>query len=342
MMRGGTVAGASDLASGGSWRQALAAAVRDPARLLAAVDLPAELLPAARRAAASFPLLVPWSYVARMRRGDPADPLLRQVLPLDAELAPQPSGYGTDPLQEEDCQPVPGLLHKYADRVLLVGTGACAVHCRYCFRRHFPYQATQRRGPWWAPAVEYVRARQQVHEVIVSGGDPWTLSDAVLAAQARAFAGIGHVQRLRWHTRLPVVLPARVDAALCTWLAQLPVTRCVVLHANHANELDDAVAAACARLGAAGCRLLNQAVLLRGVNDSVAAQAALAERAVAIGVQPYYLHQLDPVAGAAHFAVPDAQAVALMQALHARLGGWLLPRLVREEPGRPGKTPIPW
>jgi EF-P beta-lysylation protein EpmB len=342
LLKRGTLAAESGKTSDRSWRSLLATAIREPAALLAALDLPADLLPAARRAAAGFPLLVPEPFLARMRPGAIDDPLLRQVLPLAAEDEPQPAGFGIDPLQEAGRQPVPGLLHKYRDRVLLIGTGVCAVHCRYCFRRHFPYQEVPRQGRWWEPALAYVAAHPEIREVIWSGGDPLLLPDDQLAAQAADFATLPQIERLRWHSRLPVVLPQRIDAACCAWLAGLPLTRTVVIHANHPQELDDEVAAACARLRAAGCLLLNQSVLLRGVNDAAPTLAALSRRLAGIGVQPYYLHQLDAVAGAAHFLVDDQRARGLMRALHAELPGWLLPRLVRELPGEAGKTPIPW
>jgi len=339
---GGTVAAAAGKASPSLWRQELAAAIRTPEALLAALALPAGLLAGAQAAAGLFPLLVPAGLLARMRRGDPDDPLLRQILPLAAEAAAQPAGFCADPLREAGCQPVPGLLHKYRDRVLLVAHGSCAVHCRYCFRRHFPYREGGRGPRWWQAVCAWLAAHGEVEEVIWSGGDPLLLGDRVLAAQAGAVAELPHIRRLRWHSRVPVVLPSRIDAGLCAWLAAIDRVKTVVIHANHPAELDAAVAGACARLRAAGCLLLNQSVLLRGVNDDAGTLAGLSRGLAAIGVQPYYLHQLDPVAGAAHFAVDDARAAELMRALHGRLPGWLLPRLVRELPGEAGKTPLPW
>lgn len=345
-MQAGPVGEAQTLAAPGPdasapppWRQALAGAVRDVDELWRILALPAELLPGARAAARGFPLLVPRGFAALMRRGDPADPLLRQVLPLGGELAEAP-GYTADPLHEADCGAAPGLLRKYAGRALLVATGACAVHCRYCFRRHFPYDGLPRGGAWWRPAIAAIAADPGCRELILSGGDPLTLPDAQLAAIAADAAAVPHLARLRLHTRLPVVLPERVDAALCAWLAASRLRRVVVIHANHPGELSEAVAAACARLAAAGCLLLNQSVLLAGVNDDPAVLEALSERLVAIGVAPYYLHQLDRVAGAAHFAVDDTRARAIVAALHARAPGYLVPRLVREEPGAAGKTPL--
>lgn len=320
-----------------TWQQELARAIRDPAELLAALGLDAGDLDGARAAAAGFPLRVPRPYVARMRHGDPDDPLLAQVLPTGVEREPR-AGFGPDPVGDRDAMLRPGVLHKYHGRVLLVTTGACAVHCRYCFRRAFPYaEANPRRGQW-QEALAYIEGDPSIEEVILSGGDPLSLPDATLADLAARIASIPHVTTLRLHTRLPVVLPERVDAALCRWLTDVPLHTVVVLHANHANELDDAVAAACRDLVATGSHLLNQAVLLAGVNARADAQAALSRRLFACGVLPYYLHLLDPVEGAAHFDVPLDAARQLLEQVAARLPGYLVPRLVREEAGRSAKT----
>jgi EF-P beta-lysylation protein EpmB len=232
------------------------------------------------------------------------------------------------------------VIQKYRGRALLVATGSCAVHCRYCFRRHFPYADETAAAGQWREAVDLIRADASVEEVILSGGDPLSLATSKLRELTEALAGVPHLRRLRIHTRLPVVLPERVDPGLGAWLAGLPWPVAVVVHANHANEFDAAVDAAMARLRRAGATLLNQAVLLRGVNDSVDALAALSERAHAAGVLPYYLHQLDRVAGTAHFEVPDDKARALHASLAARLSGYLVPRLVREVAGDPGKRPL--
>ena len=322
-----------------AWRKALAEAVRDPAELLRLVGLDADLLPAARRAAAQFPLRVPRGFVARMGRGDPDDPLLRQVLPLGVELAARP-GFDADPVGDRAARSPGGLLQKYRGRSLLVTTGACAVHCRYCFRRHFPYAATTAPAGGWAEALERLRRDDSIEEVILSGGDPLTLPDSRLAELAAALEGIPHLRRLRLHSRTPVVLPERVDAALLEWLAATRLPVIMVIHANHANELDGTVAEALGRVTAAGVRLLNQAVLLRGVNDSEDALVGLSERLFDVGVLPYYLHLLDPVAGAAHFDVPEAEARRLLAAAGARLPGYLVPRLARELPGENQKRTL--
>jgi EF-P beta-lysylation protein EpmB len=321
------------------WQRELAAAVRDPAALLARLGLAAADVPGLAGAAADFPLLVPEPYLARIRPGDPRDPLLLQVLPQGRELEPAP-GFGPDPLGERAAMTVPGVLHKYRGRVLLVAGGACAVHCRYCFRRHFPYGEAHPAPDAWGAALDYLAARPEVSEVILSGGDPLLLPDRALARLAGRLAALPHLRRLRVHTRLPVVLPSRVQPSLLDWLAGGRLQPVVVIHANHPRELDGAVAHALADLAGAGVRLLNQSVLLRGVNDDAAVLAALSEALCEAGVLPYYLHLLDPVQGAAHFQVPQPEARALHAALRARLPGYLVPRLVREEPGAPAKVPL--
>ena len=326
------------------WQQALQQSVRTPEELLEALGLDASaLLAGARAAAAKFPLKVPQSYLARMRHGDPHDPLLRQVLPLGAELIETP-GYVADPVGDLAVVAGPGLLHKYTGRALLVTTGACAVHCRYCFRREFPYTGHTAGRQAFAPALAAIAADPSIGEVLLSGGDPLTLSDRRLGDLLQDLAEIPHVHRVRIHTRLPVVLPERIDAGfLRAWNTAPRLQRVMVLHVNHANELRDAadVQHALATLRADGATLLNQSVLLRGVNDSVDALADLSETLVAAGVLPYYLHVLDPVRGAAHFDVPEPEARALAAELAARLPGYLVPRLVREIPGARSKTMLP-
>ena len=321
------------------WQRLLAEAIDDPAELLRALDLPDRLLPAARRAAALFPLRVPAPYLQRIRPGDAADPLLRQVLPLDLECETRP-GYSADPLAESAAQPVPGLLKKYHGRALLIATGACAVHCRYCFRRHFPYADAHAGGSRLDPALAAIAADASIGEVILSGGDPLSLSDPRLAELTTRIAAIPHVHTLRIHSRLPVVLPQRVTGDLLAGLRRLPLRKVLVLHSNHPRELDADVDAALAALTGAGVTLLNQAVLLRGVNDDSGTLASLSERLHRAGVLPYYLHLLDRVHGTAHFEVSQTTAEALIEALRARLPGYLVPRLVREIPGEPGKTII--
>ena len=313
--------------------------VSDPRELLDILGLQALAGRLSDAAAAQFPLRVPRGFIARMRHGDPTDPLLRQVLPLDDEEQLVP-GFELDAVGDAAAGTATGVLQKYRGRALLIATGACAVHCRYCFRRHFPYadQAAARGG--WGDAVATIAADESIDEVILSGGDPLSLATPKLVELTAALAAIPHIKRLRIHTRLPVVLPERVDPGLLSWLTGLPWPLTIVIHANHANEIDGTVVAAMDRLRGSGALLLNQSVLLRGVNDSVAALAALSERLHAAGVLPYYLHQLDRVQGAAHFEVDDATALRLHADLSSRLSGYLVPRLVREVAGDPGKRPV--
>ena len=320
------------------WRQSLRDAVTDPRELLALAGLPwlADRLPVGD---AGFALKVPRGFIARMRQGDPSDPLLLQVLPQLAELDDAP-GFTEDAVGDLDAVAAHGVLHKYEGRALLIAAGSCAVNCRYCFRRHFPYAEELAAAHAWREAVDCLANDTSIREVILSGGDPLVLSTKKLADLTAALRDVPHVIRLRIHSRLPVVLPERIDDAFCAWLSALPLQRVVVLHANHPNELDAGVQAACARLRESGATLLNQSVLLRGINDDADALTELSERLFACGVLPYYLHQLDRVRGTAHFEVSDARARELVDALRARLPGYLVPRLVRELPGEGAKTPV--
>jgi EF-P beta-lysylation protein EpmB len=290
-------------------------------------------------------LRVPRNYVARMRMGDPADPLLRQVLPIGRELQ-DIADYVPDPLGEHAALRAPGLLQKYRGRALIITTSACAVHCRYCFRREFPYSEQTSDAPRWSAALSEIGRDSSIEEILLSGGDPLSLSDARLKSLTDALATIPHVRRLRVHTRQPIVLPSRVDAGLVGWLGSVRMPTVFVLHANHPNELSDDVRAACERLRASGVTLLNQSVLLRGVNDDVDVLAELSRRLFDSGVLPYYLHVLDRVRGSAHFEVPESEARVIAGELAARLPGYLVPRLVREISGAPAKVTLapqlPW
>jgi len=320
-----------------TWQRELSEAITSIDELLEVLGLPHDTV--ADRGALQFPMRVPRSFVARMRHGDPADPLLRQILPLDVE-AQHADGYARDPLQERAAIRAPGLLHKYRGRALLIATQACAVHCRYCFRREFPYHEQHDDTGRWSRALAAIAADPSIHELILSGGDPLTLSCERLGALTDAAQAISHLRRLRIHTRVAVVLPSRVDAGLLDWLRGLRVPCVIVLHINHAQEIDAEVRAACARLKTAGVTLLNQSVLLRGINDSERALTALSETLFDCGVLPYYLHLPDRVAGTAHFAVPDEEAQRLLGALAAQLPGYLVPRLVREIAGAPAKVAL--
>ena len=285
----------------------------------------------------AFRLRVPRAYVKKMQKGNADDPLLMQVLPVTAENAL--SGF-TDPVGDLNAMVTPGLLHKYQGRALLLATGACAIHCRYCFRRHFPYSASNPRKNEWKQALDYLHTHDDIHEVILSGGDPLVLDNAKLAQLFTALEYIPHIQWLRIHTRLPVVLPSRIDDDLITLLQKLRFKISLVIHANHANELMIDELEALQRLNSSGITLLNQSVLLKGVNDCTTSLATLSKRLYEAGVLPYYLHMLDPVQGAMHFDVPQSRAIEILNTLKNELPGYLLPRLVREIQGEASKTAI--
>jgi len=315
------------------WQSVLAGAVRDPAELCRLLGLPATLAAEAARAARQFPLRVPRPYLARIRPGDPGDPLLAQVLPTREERADCPH-FIRDPLGEAADACPAGLLRKYKRRVLILASGACGVHCRFCFRRHFPHRDAKNS---FAEALARIAADESIEEVILSGGDPLVLSDRRLAELAGQLAEIPHLRRLRLHTRLPIVIPQRVTESLVAWLRGTRLAPWVVVHVNHPAELDAAVAAALGRLIDAGIPVLNQAVLLAGVNDRADVLADLCRRLADLRVMPYYLHQLDRVAGAAHFEVPEARGIQLVAALRAQLPGYAVPRYVRDRRGAASK-----
>ncbi len=320
-----------------TWQEQLADVLTSLSELLEVLQLDATQLGLSEEAMRDFPLRVPRPYLARIKPGDPQDPLLLQVLPQAAELL-DISGYTPDPLGEAKVNNHSGLLHKYEGRVLLIATQSCAIHCRYCFRRHFPYADNRPGRAQWQDAFRYIADDTSITEVILSGGDPLASSNTYLQWLIDNLLAIPHVERLRIHTRLPIMLPDRVDTALLQMLSKRRQQVVMVLHANHANEFDASVDDACGRLRAAGVHLLNQSVLLQGINATADALGALSERLLAAGVLPYYLHMPDKVQGTAHFDVSDADALTLMQELHARLPGYLVPRLVREESGKPGKV----
>lgn len=319
------------------WQVQLQRAWRDPAALLRHLGHD----PASFKLAGGTPFRfqVTQAFAARMIPGDPDDPLLRQVLPLARENR-QVSGFGPDPVGDVASRAVSGVLHKYRGRALLITTGACPIHCRYCFRREFDYAGDALSGPATARAIEYIAATPEIEEVILSGGDPLMLVDRKLARLTDALTGIPHVKRLRIHSRMPVTLPARVDPGLLDWLESLDRQVVVVIHANHAREFDRDVAAALARLKRAGATVFNQAVLLAGVNDSVDALARLMETSFDSGAVPYYLHLLDRVSGSADFEVERPRAIALSDALRRHLPGYLVPRLVEERAGESSKMPV--
>lgn len=319
------------------WRRQLQAAFRQPEALLEFLGLPAG--PTEDGPPGRFPMLVPQAFARRMRRGDPHDPLLKQVLPDPGERH-SAAGFGNDPVGDMASRRARGVLHKYAGRVLLVTTGACAIHCRYCFRQNFPYSEERAIGRGWTEALDYLRGASGVEEVILSGGDPLMLPTRQLENLTDHLASLPGIKRLRLHTRLPVVLPDRVTSNLQQWLAGLPWPLVMVVHVNHPAEFDPQVDAAMARLRDSGAHLLNQAVLLAGINDDAAVLKALMERGLEAGILPYYLHLLDRVAGAQRFETRPETARRLVEELRRQLPGFLVPRLVCEQPGMPYKTPL--
>lgn len=321
-----------------SWNQQLAQSITEPDELLQLVQLNAEQFPQFSLQKQTFNIRTPLAYIAKMQPGNAHDPLLLQVMSQSQELIHDPA-YRTDPVGDLAASKVPGLLHKYHGRVLLITTAACAVHCRYCFRRHFPYPEQQAERQQWSPALDYIRQDPSIQEVILSGGDPLVLSDQKLASLIQQLEQIPHLSRLRIHTRLPVVLPDRITPPLIKLLGQCSLNVSIVIHANHGNEITQPEQHVLRQLQAAGVTLLNQAVLLKQVNAGLEEQIDLSERLYAAGVLPYYLHLLDPVQGAAHFNVEEKQAKQLIHDMRERLPGFLVPRLVREIAGEKSKTP---
>ena len=324
------------------WQKELAEAIRDPLDLLARLELAdfsSDSDIGGTYADHSFPLRVPLSYVSRMEKGNPRDPLLRQVLPDLREQIPAP-GFSRNPVGDLESIKGHGILHKYHGRVLLMLTGACPIHCRYCFRRHFPYQEAGLRSNQWQTALDTIGTNKNIREVILSGGDPLSMSDDRLAQLAFALEKIPHVDTLRIHTRMPVALPSRVDSHLIDWLGRLQLNKVVVLHINHANEIDASLASAINKLKLTGATLLNQSVLLAGVNDQVSTLEVLSRKLFQFGVLPYYLHQLDRVEGAAHFGVSHFSAKKIIAELGNRLPGYLVPKLVVEIPGAKSKLSL--
>lgn len=314
------------------WQQELIQAVTDPHELCELLDLDPESLKLAGKALGSFPLKVPRGFIARMEKGNPKDPLLLQVLPLALEDQKK-KGFTADPLGEKKVNPVPGLLHKYRGRVLLTLTGICAVNCRYCFRRHFPYSENNPRREDWKEAFTYIEANPSISEVILSGGDPLLLNDRLLKNISDQLDTLPQIKRLRIHSRIPIVLPERITEGFINWISELKQKAVLVTHSNHPREINEAVFESMQRLKALGVTLLNQAVLLKGINDELSTQIALSERLFEAGIQPYYLHLLDRVQGTAHFEVELKRAKKLYRELSYHLPGYLLPKLSREIAG---------
>lgn len=320
-----------------SWQRQLAAAIRDPAELRKRLGLPA--IEAESTGSEGFPTLVPESFLRRMQPANPHDPLLLQVL-TGPEESNSVAGFVADPVGDTAARKAPGMLQKYAGRALLVATGACAVHCRYCFRREYPYQNEPRRMDDWQPAIDALAEDSSITEVILSGGDPLMLTDIRLTELCQKLDAIPHIERIRFHTRLPIVLPSRVTDNFIRLLKELRAQPLVIVHANHGNEIADDCQQALQRIVRAGVPVLNQAVLLRNINNCADALEELCRRLTNIGVMPYYLHQLDRITGAAHFEVDVATGRRLITELAARLPGYAVPKFVQEIPGQPNKTSL--
>lgn len=327
-----------------TWLLELEKAISDPVKLLSQLKIPSKYWPgdledepdfAVKK---RFPLRVPQSYIDKMEMGNIHDPLLRQVLPLNEEFVIVP-GYSSDPLDEQNIDQ-PGLLHKYRNRALLILKSGCAINCRYCFRRHFPYDENKGSKSVWQKSLTYIHTHAELNEVILSGGDPLMAEDHELEWLIDEIGKISHIKRLRIHSRLPVVIPSRVTNELCRNLHSTGLNVIMVSHINHTNEIDDNLRIAFSALKRAGITLLNQSVLLKGVNDSVDAQVALNETLFDAGIQPYYLHVLDKVQGAAHYYVSDQRAKAIITEMMTKVSGYMVPRLTREIGGRPSKTPL--
>ncbi len=322
-----------------SWQGALASAIRDPLALLSLLELDESKYKQKLHHPEKFKLLVPLSYISKMKKGDWNDPLLKQVLPVQDETQ-SVAGFIADPVGDLDSVISSGVLQKYQGRVLLITTGACAVHCRYCFRRHFPYANSMPDKGKWQETLTSIRNDESIHEVILSGGDPLMIPDQRLQAMCADLVKIPHIKTLRFHTRIPIFLPERIDATFISWLAELPIQKVMVIHANHANELDQSVGNVLANLREAGVTLLNQSVLLKGINNSVESLTTLSHRLFEFQVLPYYLHQLDKVEGSAHFEVERGDAIHLLKDLKKTLPGYLVPKLVEEVSGERSKRAL--
>lgn len=322
-----------------NWQQQLSEAFTSIEGLCDYIGLPLEQLSVSAEAGRNFPLRVPLSFAASIEKNNPNDPLLRQVLPVQDELRDFP-GFTPDPVGDLDAAVQAGMLHKYHGRVLLINTGSCAINCRYCFRRNFPYNEMQLGKQQESRVIEHIRSNTEITEVILSGGDPLLLSDARINQLLKQLGTIGHIKRIRIHSRLPIVLPARITDELTEILAGCSKQTVLVVHCNHANEINGRVSAACGKLKNKGITLLNQSVLLKGVNDNVAALCELSERLFAVGILPYYLHLLDKANGTGHFEVFEDVATALIKQVQNRLPGYLVPKLVKEVAGAESKQGI--
>lgn len=318
-----------------NWQSELATSFSKPADLLNYLNIDASLF--SKLALEDFAMRVPLSYASCMEKGNPNDPLLKQVLPIADELS-SPNGFHLDPVGDLSALTENCIIHKYHGRVLFISTGGCAINCRFCFRRHFPYAEVQLNKQKETVALRYLEANPSINEVILSGGDPLLLSDQRLEELINKFSAIAHLKRIRIHTRIPIVLPARIQSNLIALLNNAPLPIIMVTHCNHANELSEQVSTACSRLKQKNICLLNQTVLLKGVNDNLLSLQELSEQLFAGGILPYYLHLLDKAKGTAHFEVEQREAINIHQQLQQTLPGYLVPKLVREQAGEAAKT----
>ena len=323
-----------------NWQSQLSDLITDPSELLHVLELSSEqLLSGAIMASEQFKLRVPRAFVRKMQVGNPLDPLLLQVLPHHLELEEHPE-FVTDPLGEEAANLMPGVLHKYQSRFLLTLTGACAIHCRYCFRRHFPYQENLPKNEDWLKIKHHIEQNPSINEVILSGGDPLTLSNRKLALWIERLSSLDQIKILRIHSRVPIVIPNRLDEEFISILKNSRLRIIVVIHSNHASELDDYTCSKLLQLSLHHITVLNQAVLLKGVNDSAQSLTELSYRLFEARVMPYYLHVLDKVKGAQHFDLRSSQIDQIYNDVLASLPGYLVPKLVREIAGEKNKTPL--
>ncbi|WP_284088850.1 EF-P beta-lysylation protein EpmB [Acinetobacter pittii] len=323
-----------------NWQSQLSDLITDPSELLSLLELSSEqLLSGAILASEKFKLRVPRAFVGKMNTKNPLDPLLLQVLPHHLELEEHPE-FVTDPLGEEAANQLPGVLHKYKSRFLLTLTGACAVHCRYCFRRHFPYQENLPKNEDWLNIKNYIEANPNINEIILSGGDPLTLSNRKLALWLERLSSLKQIEILRIHSRVPIVIPNRIDEELISLLKNSRLRIVLVVHSNHASELDDFTCSKLLQLSDHHITVLNQAVLLKGVNDSAQTLIDLSYRLFEARVMPYYLHVLDKVKGAQHFDLESSKIDDIYRDVLANLPGYLVPKLVREIAGEKNKTPL--
>ncbi len=329
----------SDSDSRPLWKQQLSSSIESVNKLLRILEIDPSILNLSEQASEQFSLRVPLPFVEKMTKGDINDPLLKQILPIKEEEEVHP-GFSSDPLEENTANPIPGLIHKYKNRVLLIGAQTCAINCRYCFRRHFPYQNNKISTHQIDSIINYIGQHEELDEVILSGGDPLANNDRTLKNLIEKLNTIKHIKRLRIHTRLPVVIPDRINHELLEWVSnsKRPIT--FVIHVNHPNEIDETLKQAISQLRSAGSMVLNQSVLLKGINNDTRTLIQLSEKLFNIGVMPYYLNVLDRVSGSAHFEVSEPEAKQLIEKMMINTSGYLVPKLVRERADKPYKMPI--